>query len=79
MKEFIKVSRNTFPPNRWRNITAVTFIGCMTVYRKSLEIPFHQIGGEITWNSNEKVWEKVISRLEIPFHQIGGEIIPSNR
>ena len=38
-----------------------------------LEIPFHQIGGEINKYLFEyKKCEKI--SLEIPFHQIGGEI-----
>ena len=41
--------------------------------RLSLEIPFHQIGGEIRENQ-ERDQPACRSCLEIPFHQIGGEI-----
>ena len=51
MKELIRVetrnpSRNTFPPNRWRNEEferSGTYVPAVTC----LEIPFHQIGGEM--------------------------------
>ena len=39
-----KKSRNTFPPNRWRNKSIERRY---YAYHRSLEIPFHQIGGEI--------------------------------